>query len=249
MELKDRVAIITGGTGGLGQRICHLFIQHGVSIALGYLESKSKAEKIIVQIKRNNIEAIPVQVDITKENSVSRMVDYVMAHYGRIDILVNNAAYNKYIPFEDLSKMDITEWLKTISVNLNGPFLCTKAVTPFMKKNKCGRIINISSVSGLHPWGASIAYCVSKAGLIHLTKCLSVALAPEILVNSIAPGFMEGTRATSQIPKTRRKTVINNSLLKRAVSKDDVALAILEFCRNDSITGQTLVVDAGRIFH
>jgi 3-oxoacyl-[acyl-carrier protein] reductase len=118
-----------------------------------------------------------------------------------------------------------------------------------MKETGGGRIINIASGSGLYPSGASIAYCVSKAALIHLTRCLAVALAPEILVNCVAPGFMEGTRATAGLPEERKQAVVKGALLKRAVDKDDIARTVVDFCRTESLTGQTLVVDAGRVFH
>ena len=116
------------------------------------------------------------------------MVDDVVKRFGRLDILINDAAYNKSIPFKDLDNLTYEEWTKIIDINLTGPMLTTKAVGPVMKKQGSGRIVNISSVAGLGPTGSSIAYAVSKAGLIHLTKCMAVALAPEVLVNCVAPG-------------------------------------------------------------
>ena len=145
--------------------------------------------------------------------------------------------------------MHFEDWFKILSVNLNGPFLCSKAVAPIMKQMDGGRIVNISSVAGLYPSGSSIAYCVSKAGLIHLTKCLAVALSPEVLVNCVAPGFMEGTRATANLTEERKQAVKQQALLKRSADKDDIAQIVVDFCRTDSITGQTLVVDAGRVFN
>ena len=127
------------------------------------------------------------------------MVDDVVKRFGRLDILINDAAYNKSIPFKDLDGLTYEEWTKIIDINLTGPMLTTKAVGPVMKRQGSGRIVNISSVAGLGPTGSSIAYAVSKAGLIHLTKCMAVALAPEVLVNCVAPGLLEGTRATANL--------------------------------------------------
>ena len=136
-----------------------------------------------------------------------------------------------------------------IDVNLTGPMLCIKAVAPAMKRQGSGRIVNISSVAGLSPSGSSIGYAVSKAGLIHLTKCMAVGLAPEILVNCVAPGYMDGTRATAQLDAVYAELARTGALLQRAVDKDDVARQVVELCRTDSVTGQTLVMDAGRVFH
>jgi len=118
-----------------------------------------------------------------------------------------------------------------------------------MKRQGQGRIVNIGSIAGLNPSGSSIAYAVSKAGLIHLTRCLAVALAPEVLVKCVAPGFMEGTRMSESLAPEYQQRARQSALTKRAVDKNDVAEVIIEFCRTDSITGQTLVVDGGRVFH
>ena len=180
---------------------------------------------------------------------VDRLVEEVVKRFGRLDILVNDAAYNKSIPFTDLDGLTYEEWTKIIDINLTGPMLLTKAVGPVMKRQGEGRIVNIASVAGLGPTGSSIAYAVSKAGLIHLTKCMAVALAPEVLVNCVAPGLLEGTRATANL---RPEVVAKNasaSLLGKPADKDDCADQVVTMCRTNSTTGQTLVIDSGRVFH
>jgi 3-oxoacyl-[acyl-carrier protein] reductase len=127
--------------------------------------------------------------------------------------------------------------------------LLIKAVAPAMRRQGGGRIVNISSVAGLAPSGSSIPYAVSKAGLIHLTRCMAVGLAPAILVNCVAPGYLEGTRATSNLDPAYKARATEAAILKRAADKDDVASQVVALCRTDSITGQTLVIDAGRFFH
>ena len=141
------------------------------------------------------------------------------------------------------------EWSRMLDVNLTGPMLTIKAAAPAMRARGGGRVVNIASVAGLAPAGSSVGYAVSKAGLIHLTRCMAVALAPDILVNCVAPGFLEGTRATSNLEPEYRERVRRGSLLQRAVDKDDVGRQVVELCRTDSVTGQTLVMDAGRFFH
>jgi NAD(P)-dependent dehydrogenase (short-subunit alcohol dehydrogenase family) len=118
-----------------------------------------------------------------------------------------------------------------------------------MKAEKRGRIVNISSIAGLGPSGSSIAYAVSKAGLIHLTRCMAVALAPEILVNCVAPGLLEGTRATSNLQPEQVERYASTSLLRKAADKDDCADMVVTMCRTETMTGQTVVVDSGRLFH
>ena len=177
------------------------------------------------------------------------MVERTQTKFDSIDILVNNAAMNLWIPFSELDKMTLDIWEEIINMNLTGPFLCSKAVADAMRKQGHGRIINISSGAGLRPGGSSIAYAVSKAGLIHLTRCLAVALAPEVLVNCIAPGMLEDTRMTANLDPEFAERARRGALLKRAASKSDVADQAVAFARTDTITGQTIVVDSGVFFH
>ncbi len=173
----------------------------------------------------------------------------VTARFGRLDVLVNDAAYNKAIPFPDLDGLTMEEWDRIIAVNLTGPMRLIKAVAPVMKAQGRGRIVNIASVAGLGPTGSSIAYAVSKAGLIHLTRCMAVALAPETLVNCVAPGMLEGTRATANLRPEQIDRANATALLKKAADKDDCADMVVTLCRTETMTGQTVVIDAGRFFH
>ena len=179
----------------------------------------------------------------------SELVGDVAGRFGRLDILVNDAAYNKAIPFTDLDNLTIEVWDKIMAVNLTGPMRLTKAVAPVMKAQGRGRIVNIASVAGLGPTGSSIAYAVSKAGLIHLTRCMAVALAPETLVNCVAPGLLEGTRATANLLPEMIERNAAGSLLKKAADKDDCADMVVTMCRTETMTGQTIVIDSGRYFH
>ena len=249
MDLKDTVAIVTGGNGGLGQRICHALAKAGTHLAVVYARSRDEAQAVADQLTDTGVRAEAMQCDVTVPQQVDALVSGVLESFGRVDILVNDAAYNKWIPFNDLDAMSYEEWNKIINVNLTGPMLCIKAVAPAMKRQGAGRIVNISSGAGLAPTGSSIPYAVSKAGLNHLTRCMAVGLAPEILVNCVAPGYLEGTRATSNLAPGYGERAKAGTLLKRAADKDDVADQVVAFCRTDSVTGQTLVIDAGRYFH
>src|SRR3954447_6124948 len=249
MELKGTVAVVTGGNGGLGQRICHALAAQGCHIAIVYAQSKAQAEGVVKDLEKHQAGAAAFACDVTKRDQVQAMVDDVVKRFGRLDILINDAAYNKSIPFKDLDNLTHEEWTKIIDINLTGPMLLTKAVAPVMKRQGSGRIVNISSVAGLGPTGSSIAYAVSKAGLIHLTKCMAVALAPEVLVNCVAPGLLEGTRATANLRAEQIQNSAASSLLKRPADKEDCADMVVTMCRTDTMTGQTTVIDSGRYFH
>jgi len=249
MDLKNSVAVVTGGNGGLGQRICHALASAGANIAVVYAQSANEAGAVADEIRKHEVEAQAFQCDLTQPAQIQRLVDDVVKRFGRLDILINDAAYNKAIPFKDLDGLTTEEWSKIIDVNLTGPMHAIKAVAPVMKSQGRGRIVNISSIAGLYPGGSSIAYAVSKAGLIHLTRCMAVALAPEVLVNCVAPGLLEGTRATANLLKSQIDASAAGALLKRAADKDDVAELVVNMCSTETMTGQTIAIDSGRIFH
>ncbi len=250
MELRGSVALVTGGNGGLGQRICHALAREGAHVAVVYAQSSEQAEGVARELAaRHQVDAAAFGCDITDAAAVTALVAAVTKRFGRLDILVNDAAFNHAVPFQDLDSLTPALWEKIMAVNLTGPMLLTKAVAPIMKAQGQGRVVNISSVSGLAPVGSSIAYAVSKAGLIHLTKCMAVALAPETLVNCVAPGLLEGTRATANLRAEQIERSASGSLLKKAADKEDCAEMVVTMCRTDTMTGQTVVIDAGRIFH
>ncbi|MBX9748070.1 MAG: SDR family oxidoreductase [Roseococcus sp.] len=250
MELKGKVALVTGGNGGLGQRICHALAREGVHLAIMYAQSRDQAEAVALEIAaRHQVNAVAFGCDITDRAAVDALVQAVVARFGRLDILVNDAAFNKAIPFPDLDNLTEEVWEKIMAVNLTGPMRLIKAVAPVMKAQGAGRIVNISSVAGLSPSGSSIAYAVSKAGLIHLTKCMAVALAPETLVNCVAPGLLEGTRATANLRAEQISNASNLALLRKPADKDDCAEMVVTMCRTETMTGQTTVIDSGRVFH
>jgi 3-oxoacyl-[acyl-carrier protein] reductase len=250
MELRGAVALVTGGNGGLGQRICHALAREGTHIAVMYAQSRDQAEGVARDLASSyQINAAVFACDITDGAAVDQLLRDVTARFGRLDILVNDAAYNKAIPFTDLDNLTEDVWDKIIAVNLTGPMRLTKAVAPIMKAQGRGRVVNISSVAGLGPQGSSIAYAVSKAGLIHLTKCMAVAMAPETLVNCVAPGLLEGTRATANLRPEMIAQGAATSLLKKPADKDDCADMVVTMCRTETMTGQTVVIDSGRTFH
>jgi 3-oxoacyl-[acyl-carrier protein] reductase len=250
VDLGGTVALVTGGNGGLGQRICHALAREGAQIAVVYAKSRDEAEGVARELaSRYRIEAAAFACDVTEDAAVAAAVGEVTRRFGRLDILVNDAAWNKAIPFADLDALTLEVWERIMAVNLTGPLRLIKAAAPVMRAQGRGRIVNIASVAGLGPTGSSIAYAVSKAGLIHLTRCMAVALAPETLVNCVAPGLLEGTRTTSNLRPEQIERSASSSLLKKAADKDDCAQMVAAMCRSETMTGQTVVIDSGRIFH
>src|ERR1700749_728774 len=250
MDLKGTVALVTGGNGGLGQRICHALAQEGVHLAVMYARSREQAESVAGELtSRYQINARAFACDITDGAAVDRLVADVTRAFGRLDVLINDAAYNVSIPFGDLDNLTLEVWDKIMAVNLTGPMRLTKAVAPAMKAQGRGRIVNIASVAGLSPTGSSIAFALSEGGLLHLTPCMGRGLAPETLVNCVAPGLLDGTRATANLRPEQVERSASNSLLKKPADKDDCAHMVVTMCRIETMTGPTVVVDAGRIFH
>ena len=250
MDLRGAVALVTGGNGGLGQRICHALAKEGAQIAVMYAQSRDQAEMVARELASSyQVGAAAFGCDITSDTAVAKLIEDVTKRFGRIDILVNDAAFNQSVPFSDLDGMTLDLWDKIMAVNLTGPMRMTKAVAPIMKAQGRGRVVNISSVAGLAPTGSSIAYAVAKAGLVHLTRCMAVAMAPETLVNCVAPGLLEGTRATSNLRPEQIEQSASGALLKKAADKDDCADMVVTMCRTETMTGQTIVIDAGRVFH
>ena len=249
MNLRDHVAFVAGGTGVLGTAIASALATAGAHVAISYLERHDAARETCAAVEALGRRAWSVALDQTDAEAIPAAVKAVTSHFGRLDALVNNAAWNISIPFPDLETLDAAVWDRLFSTNLRGPYLLCRAAAPYLKASGAGRIVNIASVAGLNPGGSSIAYATSKAGLIHLTRCLAVALAPEVSVNCVAPGLMEGTRMTSRLRPEVAAGARQRAVLKRAASVEDVADQVVTFCRSDSVTGQVLNIDAGVFFH
>lgn len=245
MDLKGKVAFVTGGSGDIGKAIAQALAGCGADVVVSYVGDAGRADAAIEAIRKAGRQGRAVQLDQRDPRSVDACVERVMGHFGRLDILVNNAAWNIGIPFSDLDTLTADIWDRVLEINLRGPFLLCRAFAPELRRHKAGRIVNIASLAGLAPGGSSIAYAASKSALIHLTHCLAVALAPEVTVNCIAPGLVEGTRMAERLPEDVKQSARSQAILGRTGSADDIAQMAVAYCRADSMTGQTVVVDGG----
>lgn len=241
MRLQDKVAIITGGGGGIGEATSMKFAAEGASIVVADVNPET-AGKVVKNIEENGGRALAVEVDVTDKDSVAAMVEAVVSEFGKIDILINNAGINR----DALTvRMKEEQWDMVIDVNLKGTFLCCQAVIRPMKKNG-GRIVNTSSIGSLGNIGQA-NYSASKGGVISLTRTLALELARNrINVNCVAPGPVM-TPMFESVPEKMREEFIKMIPLGRFAVPREIADAHLFFCSDESayITGQTLFVDGG----
>ena len=249
MELAGKVALVTGGSGDLGSAVCRALARNKMDIAVTFVGEKQRAERVVAEVKEAGCRAWAVHLDQSTIDQPDKVVASVAEHFGRLDVLVNNAAWNIGIPFADLDALSPEIFDRMYATNLRGPYLLARASSRIMKEQGGGRIVNIASIGGLYPASSSIAYSATKAGLIHLTRCLAVALAPGVLVNCVAPGLIEGTRIAGRLPDAVRQTALQRAVLHRGASADDVAEQVVTFCRTDTTTGQVLPIDAGFVFN
>jgi NAD(P)-dependent dehydrogenase (short-subunit alcohol dehydrogenase family) len=245
MELPGKVALVTGGSGDIGGAIARALADCGADVAVSYVGNIEGADSTVDAIRNLGRRGAAFELDQRDPASIDSCVGNVLEQFERVDILVNNAGWNIGIPFRELDALTPEIWDRVLATNLRGPYLLSRALAPHLRKNGAGRIVNIASVAGLTPGGSSIAYAASKAALIHLTRCLAVALAPEVTVNCIAPGLVEGTRMAERVPDAVKKVARSQAVLGRTGSIQDIAEQAIAFCRAESVTGQVIVVDGG----
>jgi NAD(P)-dependent dehydrogenase (short-subunit alcohol dehydrogenase family) len=235
--LAGQVALVTGAAKRVGRSIALRLAADGADVVVNYLTSLSEAEDLAREIEAGGRRALAIRADVTKRVEVSELFAAVLAQFGRLDILVNNAGEFFAAKFEELTD---EQWDGIMNVNLKSQFLCAQEAAPIMKRQGRGRIINLSSLGGLLAWPAYTHYCVSKAGVIMLTRCLARALGPEILVNSVAPG-------TIQFPgEPPDEDYIRRVPLHRTGKGEDIAEAVAYLATADFVTGQVIAVDGGR---
>lgn len=247
MDMRGKVALITGGGTGLGRAVALLFAREGVNVAVHYSRSRDEALETVGMLEALGVQAMAVQADLNAETMVAdckRVVEEVTQKFGRLDILVNNAGTTRNVAFTDIDGLVEEDWDRVLNVNTKAPFFMTQAAAAVMRRNGSGQVINTASVAGLGTTGSSIAYAVSKAGLIHLTKCLAVALAPDIRVNAVAPGLLL-TRWSAIFPDAVIQAVTQRALLKKDTDVEDTAAVFVMLAKNESMTGQVVTVDAG----
>jgi 3-oxoacyl-[acyl-carrier protein] reductase len=244
-DLTGKVALVTGGSRGLGRAIALAFAKQGADLAVNYRGNADAAAEVVGEIRSMGRAAIPVQGDTSAgREACEAIVKAALDEFGKVDILVNNAGITRD---NLIMRMDAEEWDSVIGTNLSGPFWMTRAIARPMLKARSGRIINMSSVAGRMGNVGQANYASAKAGLIGLTKSVARELASRgITCNAIAPGLIE-TELTADLNQAARDFVINSTPLGYIGSVDDVAAAAVYFASDEAryITGQVLGVDGG----
>ena len=243
-SLENKVALITGGTSGLGKMMALALAKAGAFVWIA--SSRNNADETLQEIKQQGSNGSFVQVDVTSSEALEKIVSEVLAESQRIDILVNAAGINLRTSAEDLT---LTDWQKTIDINLTAPFYLSQLVSDSMKKNNWGRIINIASLQSLRAFDNSIPYGASKGGIMQLTRALAQAYSKDgILVNAIAPGFFRTnlTESLFQNPD-KLKELANKTMMGRNGEEKDVFGISVFLCSeaNSYVTGQTVFLDGG----
>ncbi|NOU91709.1 SDR family NAD(P)-dependent oxidoreductase [Paenibacillus sp. LMG 31456] len=244
MDLKNKVALVTGGGTGIGRATCIALAKRGAAVAVNYSRSKTDADETVEWIINEGGSAFAIRADVSQDSEVKEMVHRIVEQFGPIDLLVNNASITRHIPLDDLEAATDEVWDELYAVNVKGMFYCARAVAPWMKKNKQGAIVNVGSIAGLSGSGSSLPYAVSKAAVHGLTKSLARALAPEIRVCSVAPGAVATRWWEGKEDQMNRLT--DNLLLQRISTPDDIAKLICSVLEQESMTGQIITVDNGQ---
>lgn len=244
MELENKVALVTGGSRGIGREIALELARNGANVVITYVNNEEKANEVIDEIKSMGVKALAIKADVSKESDVQRMIEKVEEEFNSVDILVNNAGITKD---NLLIRMKEEEWDEVMNVNLKGTFLCTKAVARMMMKKRYGKIINITSVVGITGNSGQGNYSASKAGIIGFTKSIARELASRgIRVNAIAPGFIE-TDMTEVLNEDIKNAMLKSIPLGTFGKPKDIAntVVFLASSKSDYITGQVINVNGG----
>ncbi len=241
--LEGKTALITGGGTGIGRAIALRLAVEKTNIAINYSRSEKDAQETKKEVESYGVQCKIYKADISSNEEIKGMINQVTQDFGRLDILVNNAGMTHFVNHDDLEGMKEEFWDDIWAVNVKGLFFCCRAAAPELKKTK-GVIINISSIAGLTGLGSSIAYSASKAAAISVTKSLARVLAPEVRVNSVAPGVVR-TRWIEGQEKHIEHLAGNTPMQRVAVPEDVAELVYGMIAHAGFVTGQTVVVDGG----
>jgi 3-oxoacyl-[acyl-carrier protein] reductase len=251
MQPTLKAAIVTGGGTGVGRATALRLARLGCAVLVNYSRSRSEAEQTVVDIEALGAKSVAFAADVSDDAAVRQMVAKAVDTFGRIDLLVNNAGTTRFIPAAELDAVTDDDWQRIMMVNVVGPFHCARAVRDPMLAGGGGQIINVSSVAAFIGKGSSIPYAASKGALNNLTMGLARTLAPQIRVNAVAPGFIEGRwleQGLGESYEAVKRAGARANPLGKICTPDDVAAAILSLATGSPlVTGQVLVVDGGML--
>ena len=245
MSTGQPIALVTGASGDIGGAIAQALGSQGWHVIGTYIGEADAAATTVTTITDAGGSAEAIQLDQRDPDAIEALIETIRQNHGRLDVLINNAAWNIGIPFRRLDELTSDIWDRVMETNLRAPFLLARAAATLLSAGDGGHIVNISSAGGISPGSSSIAYSSSKAGLNHLTRCLAVAMSPSVAVNCIAPGLVENTRMAQRLPDTVAEGARQTAVLGRGGQAEDIANQVLAFVQSTSVTGQTIVIDGG----
>jgi 3-oxoacyl-[acyl-carrier protein] reductase len=251
MNVEGKAAIITGGGTGVGRATALELARRGCAVLVNYSRSKDDAERTAADARAFGVRAAAFHGDVADDRACRAMVESAVSEFGRLDVLVQSAGTTVFVPHPDLEGVKDEDWDRILGVNLKGAFQCARAAKAAMLASGGGEIVNVSSVSGIAAMGSSIPYCASKAALNNLTVALARALAPQIRVNAVAPGFITGRwleQGLGAAYDVVKQAAERRAPLGRVSTPEDVAAAIVSLITgSDMVTGQILVCDGGML--
>lgn len=250
MENSSSVAIVTGSATGVGAAVATQLAARGTRVVVNYTRSAAEAEATVEACRARGADAFAVQADVASDAACRDMVAQAVARWGRVDYLVNNAARTKFVPYRRLEELTEEDFLGIYRVNVVGAFQMARAVAPHMRVQGRGAIVNTSSIGGVTGIASSMAYAASKAALNMLTRSLALALGPEIRVNTVAPGAIQGRWLRGGLGEEQYESLLEHAAaaapLKVVPTPDEIAESIVWFLTGASVvSGTVLLVDAG----
>jgi len=245
---STKAALVTGGATGIGRSVVLALARAGYDVAINYSSSEAAARETATAAQKLGVKTLLVKCDVSDEAGVRGMLGQVEDKFGRLDVLINNAGTTAAWKPKDLETLSLDEWDRVFAVNVRGLFQVTRAAVPLLKKAQ-GCVVNTASIVGLRPGPQPLPYAASKAAVVNMTKTLAWNLGPEIRVNAVAPGWMEGDWMKRML-KDKYDDLMGKrgkaTPLKRVVTADDVAETMMTFVQsNRFVTGEILVVDGG----
>ncbi len=251
MVNKDKIAIVTGSSAGLGASVAIQLAKRGINVVINYSKNEVEAKKIQKICEDYNVRTLCLKANVSVDEDCKYLVNETIKKFKKVDILVNNAGTTKFANHQKLDALTDEDFINIYKVNVIGPYQMIRAVEPYMKKNKFGSVVNVSSIAGITGIGSSIAYAASKGALNTMTLSLAKALGPEIRVNTVCPGFIVTGWFLDRFGEEKFNKIVKDqeeiTPLKRAGTPDDIAKSVVFFCLEggEHITGETLISDAG----
>ncbi len=250
MKLEGASAIVTGSSSGVGAATARMLAERGANVVINYARSAGAAERVAAECEALGVKVLCLQGDVADDGACRAMADAAVESFGRLDVLVNNAGTTKFVNHADLGGLDKDDFFHIYGVNVVGPYQMARAAEAALRASGDGAVVNVSSIAGVRGVGSSIAYAASKGALITMTKSLARIMGPEVRVNTVCPGFIEGhwlrEGMGDELYERNRQRIIDRTPLQRVCTPESVAESILGFIGGHSIvSGEHIILDGG----